>query len=415
MASKSFSSLFLTLGIAAPLAGGIAATACTSKFEGCAASRTCDGPGEGGDGGTGGKGGSAGRGGGSAGKGGGAGNGGAPSMGGEGGEAGGSAASGGKGGTSGQGGTGGVASAGKGGQGGKGGSGDEGGEGGRDSDPEPDVTPPTIVSVSPADGETGVMADTVIRITFSEPMVRGTAEAAYQSADIPSAATTKRWSSDDTVLTITPNDELAYSAGAKNDLAFAAKVYAVEMTDTAEDEAGNRLVPKSWNFTTLRRFNQVLTADGNDVRRYSSGANRSCGNLDLGDYRTNETLAGFVQFDLSELAPGTKTFESATLYGERIGGAGNPRALSGIHLAEFEEDITTADLETPTGPDLGVFLDSLTSVPSMDVLPAMTSSYAADGLVQFRLRALPDTDGDDADDYFRLLCALDLSMIYLAP
>jgi hypothetical protein len=414
MVSKRFSSLFLTLGVVAPLTGAVASTACSSKFEGCASSRSCPSDaGEGGDTGTSGKGGSAGLGGsaGKGGAGGAAGKGGSMAMGGEAGEAG---ATSGQGGT---GGTGGSSNGGKGGQSGSGGSSTDpmGGEGGMEMEPEPDVTPPTIVSVSPDDGENGVSADTVIRITFSEPMDRETAELAYQSADIPAAATTRRWNAEDTVLTITPNTELLYAEGAKDELTIPALEYALEMTDTAEDKAGNRLVPKAWSFATLRRLDQVLEATGDDVRRFNGTTNGGCTYMDLGDYRTNVPLAGFAQFRLSELAPGVKTFEVADFYGERVDSRGDPRSLAGVHLYEFEGDIMAVDFDTPIGTDLGIFLDSFTDFPHLSVLSAMTSSYAADGLIQIHMRVIPDSDGDDEDDFFRLTCTFSLSLVYLAP
>ena len=75
-----------------------------------------------------------------------------------------------------------------------------------------DTTRPTIVSVSPANGATGVRANANIVVTFSEPMdpVRRL-RTAYQSADIPNAGVTFGWSADDTVLTIDPNSDLLYA------------------------------------------------------------------------------------------------------------------------------------------------------------------------------------------------------------
>jgi hypothetical protein len=137
--------------------------------------------------------------------------------------------------------------------------------------------------------------------------------------------------------------------------------------------------------------------------------------MDLGDYRTNVPLAGFVQFHLSELVPGATTFEVANFYGERIDSKGDPRTLDGVHLYEFEGDIMNVDLDTPTGPDLDIFLDSYTTVPRLSILSAMTSSYAEDGLIQIRMKVVPDSDGDGEDDYYRLTCSFDLSLIYLAP
>jgi hypothetical protein len=421
MVARNFGSLVFSLGIIAPLAGFVGSTACTSKFEGCEASRSCDSDaGEGGDGGVGGKQGSAGKGGsagkaGSAGKGGSGGKGGSPAVGGEGGaeDTGGTAGTGGLAGTAGN--------SGKGGTGGTGGA-DEGmgGESGSGTEPEADKTPPEIVSVSPEDGERGVRADTVIRITFSEPMHRVNTEAAYQSADIPSAETTRSWNQDSTVLTIEPNDELIYVTGAENDLAFDAMLYALAMTDTATDLAGNRLEPEEWSFSTLRRFVQTLTATGDDVRRLRNGGSEPCTEgMHLGDNDENQTLGGFVQYHLDELAPGIDEYEYAQLYGERLGGLGKgqPNGLDPVRVREFSGDILLAGLDTTVGPDLGVFIQSTAvEYPNLSVLPAMTSSYADDELIQFRLRLEPQMSNlDDSDDYFMVACDLELRLRYLAP
>jgi hypothetical protein len=419
MVARNFGSLVFSLGIIAPLAGVVGSTACTSKFEGCEASRSCSSDaGEGGDGGVGGKQGSGGKGGsagtgGSAGKAGSGGKGGSAAVGGEGGADD-------TGGTSGKGGLAGTAgSSGKGGTGGTGGSQEGmGGESGSGTEPEVDKTRPEILSVSPEDGERGVRADTVIRITFSEPMDRGATEDGYQSADIPSADTTKWWNEDSTVLTIEPNDELAYETGETNDLAFDAIRYAVSLTDTATDLAGNRLERVDWSFSTLRRFVQTLTATGNDVRRLYEGDNEPCTEgMHLGDNEDNLVLGGFVQYRVDQLAAGVKEYEYAVLAGDRLQGEGkgDPRTIDPAHVREFSEDILLANSDTQVGPDLGIFIQSLND-PSTDVLPAMTSSFAEDGLIQFRVRMEPKTTNEnDADDYFLIACGLELNLRYLAP
>jgi hypothetical protein len=244
-------------------------------------------------------------------------------------------------------------------------------------------------------------------------------EAAYQSPDIPSAETTKVWSTDDTVLTITPNADLMYTSGEVDDLTFAAMSYLIKMTDTAEDQAGNRLVPKDWSFATLRRISQVLHAKEGDIRQLRNGGNLASGkSLNLGDDDQNQALGGFVQFHLSDLVPGVVEYGSAFLWGERSGplGEGDPRTLDPIRVREFSENILLAGPSTVFGPDLGVFIEAFVTYPSLSVLPAMTSTYADDGLIQFRLRGEPDESNDnDENDYFAIVNGLALSLEYLAP
>jgi hypothetical protein len=409
MVSKSFSSLFLTLGVVAPLAGALASTACSSKFEGCASSRSCPSDaGEGGGGGSAGKGGSAGSGGG----GGIAGKGGTGAMGGESGEAGGPS---GKGGTSGSGG------AGNAGKGGDAGSSTEpmGGEGGGSTEPEPDETPPRILSVSPADGETGVKADAVIRITFSEPMDRSS-RLAYASQDLPYADVGAAWSAGDTVLTLTPNAPLSYAEGARDELDFEATPYSVGLTGLAIDKAGNSAEPMTWTFRTLRRFDQQLTATGDDVRIVAGNTNSACVPADgmrVGDTDSNRPLFGFVQFDLDDTAPNVTEWESATLWGVRTDHAGMPKDLGGIHVHEIESDIATANGATALGEDYGVFLNAIVPNAELELTDALTTSFASDGLVQFRLQTAiaSNLQNPGVNDFWVLDCAFDLNLIYLAP
>jgi hypothetical protein len=156
-----------------------------------------------------------------------------------------------------------------------------------------------------------------------------------------------------------------------------------------------------------------------DVRRLRNGGNEPCvDGIHLGDNDRNQTLGGFVQFRLTDLMPGIVEYEYAHLYGERLGGQGkgDPRSIDPAHVREFSEDILLAGPDTAVGPSLGIFIQSLVDFPHVSVLPAMTSSYADDGLIQLRLRMEPSTTNlNGADDYFLIACGLELSVKYLAP
>lgn len=432
MISNRFSSLFLTLGVVAPLVGVTASTACSSKFEGCAASRTCESGGEGGEGPAGGKGGSAGSS--SGGKSGSAGNGGALSLGGEGGEAGASGGEAGAGASGGGGGSGvGGSGAGKGGQGGKGGSPDEGmsGEAGMDTGPEPDVTPPTIVSVSPEDEETGVHADTEIRITFSEPMDKVATQLAYVSPaqDLPYANMDVDWNDTSTVLTLRPKTLLEYAesstevdapdmAGALAEIAaISGRAYTFGFAGGARDLAGNPLVGGTWTFTTLRRIHQVQRIQGDNVRRFYGNRNEECIDfMYIGDTDSNRTNFGIFQFNLNRFPANVDAWEAALFYaGERISSEGDPKSLGGVHVFETEQSFLTLTIDSPVGADVGTL--AMTGDPHGDIVEVMRSAYANDRVIRFIVRTLQPTNNQNpgTNDRWRLSCEGKVTFTYLVP
>ncbi|MDI6886381.1 MAG: choice-of-anchor D domain-containing protein, partial [archaeon] len=101
----------------------------------------------------------------------------------------------------------------------------------------PDTTPPTIISVSPADGATDVAVSTTISATFSEAMnTAASVEAAFSIA--PSVAGTFSWAGN--TMTFTPGANLAYIT-----------IYTVTIGTGAQDLAGNPLTSAyTWSFTT---------------------------------------------------------------------------------------------------------------------------------------------------------------------
>ena len=75
-----------------------------------------------------------------------------------------------------------------------------------------DTTPPTIISIEPPDGATGVEFEENIVITFSEKMDQVATQNAFQS-DI-SSELTFNWNAEGTVLTIDPAGGFVYAKGA---------------------------------------------------------------------------------------------------------------------------------------------------------------------------------------------------------
>ncbi len=103
---------------------------------------------------------------------------------------------------------------------------------------EPDRQAPTVVTTSPGDGTGGVSVDTRIVIGFSEPMDTTATEAAVRLT--PEVAFTKAWSDGNKVLTLTPNDPLAFETA-----------YEVLVTTGAMDTSGNPMAaPYVFGFTT---------------------------------------------------------------------------------------------------------------------------------------------------------------------
>jgi hypothetical protein len=106
----------------------------------------------------------------------------------------------------------------------------------------PDPTAPTVASVSPADGATGVGVDEVVVLAFSEALDAATVNdtnVTLLSGPNPVAATVG-YTPGGVVVTVTPSAPLAYAAA-----------YTVGVATGVEDVAGNALAPPfAATFTT---------------------------------------------------------------------------------------------------------------------------------------------------------------------
>jgi hypothetical protein len=204
-----------------------------------------------------------------------------------------------------------------------------------------DTTAPTIVSITPNDGATGVAKDANIVVTFSEAMNQAATQTAFQSADLPAAVFT--WNSP-TELTVNPSTDLTYlvttTAGTMP------KKYAFSLTNTATDLAGNKLSTTNSSFSTFKEVTtKVSSTDAltGDVR--SSGAVFQFPTFGPGDSADNTGYQSFTSFDLSALPPAltSATILSASLkiFAEADSGApySNLSVCTGTGLQKFCETL----------------------------------------------------------------------------
>ena len=110
-------------------------------------------------------------------------------------------------------------------------------------------TPPTVVDHSPSDGEIDVPVDTVIQVTFSEPMNHTSVELAFSLDSISGSFS---WSSDDTIMAFTPNANLTEDT-----------LYTAIITEDAEDQEGEKMEsPYTWSFRTAGPSPILNSSDG---------------------------------------------------------------------------------------------------------------------------------------------------------
>jgi hypothetical protein len=301
---------------------------------------------------------------------------------------------------------------------------------------EPVPSGPTVVSVSPEDGASGVENDTTIVLRFSEPMDRASTEAAYQSESAPSTAVTFSWNDDSTELSITLDAPLEYGSGSDPALVEARRInYFVSASAAASD--GRTLArPYEFSFSLLRQISLSVFAvqdrafSGNFRSDDSYGAGNCAEdaiNMCVGDVRVarqNEQYKGFISFELSNF-PESITALSATLSLEVTAMSGNPFAGLGplmLEHARFEAIgplAFDADPLEVLGPialdaDPGTQLSADVSVAVLEDLRSGAGSDLASS--QYRLGFQDVTDDDAASD--AILSAWDtqiLDITYLIP
>ena len=275
--------------------------------------------------------------------------------------------------------------------------------------PPGDTTAPTIVSVTPGNGEIGVTKDVKIVVTFSEAMNKATTELAYQSSDMP--AVSFAWSDGDTKLTIDPTGDLAYSVGGT--------LYSFKLTSTATDLAGNALTEVTSTFRTLREltrtFESVAVLDG-DVRSDGVVNAAACGNICVGDSALvdNAQYKGFLSFNLTPLATDGLTSSSRitsavfSAYQMAVDGApytdlilGSQRLL--VAHVNYGPSLTAPDFNTPILSNEGNLAeDADVEWKAESVVASVRDDWdnraARDNRSQYMLYFAKSTDGDGIAD-----------------
>jgi methionine-rich copper-binding protein CopC len=271
-----------------------------------------------------------------------------------------------------------------------------------------DVTPPTVVSTSPADLSKGAPFATNVSITFSEPVDKASAQAALAvSTAAGSVLGNVTWSTDGKTMTFDPAADLS-----TND------VVTCSLSTAAQDLAGNPLAaPATFSFSVLRFAVAKLYSDATlDGVIWSAGSPSVFANgtsLYVGDNDSNYYGRAFVSFDLSQLPASVTAVDGGTLWlFEEAGGLGSPFATLGSLLAERVDygasldqgDLTldALDATTYTVGALGVAPEQKYADVGPSVAAAWANRPALASRIQFRLRFATNTNGDGAGDTLKL-------------
>jgi uncharacterized protein YndB with AHSA1/START domain len=278
-------------------------------------------------------------------------------------------------------------------------------DGSADETGEPvDVEPPTILSISPEDGETGVLPDAPIVVTFSEPMDKAATQGAYQSADIPSGDVTMSWNFVGDVLTITPNDPLEMGHGVDPNT-VTALAYQFAINPSARDLAGNELEAETEvEFFTARRILHTQPVLGPSTGFVRADGSTNTGYIMVGDSGSppNAQYKGFFSFALSDLPEDIVTFQSAELRVHQYNVHGTPYADLGDMFA-YDVEFTGLNLAAFNAApiaEIGVLSNSASNGwKILDVTAFLAEDYAAEReTTQFRVEFPIATNFDGSVD-----------------
>jgi Bacterial Ig-like domain len=257
-----------------------------------------------------------------------------------------------------------------------------------------DTTRPTVISVDPPNGATGVKDDASVIFTFSERMDQASTEFSYESLELPTGGVTFSWNTDGTILTIKPNDLLEYAAG--DDPSIAAKTYAINISRVAHDISGNSLSEFNSSFSTLRVIVSSIYAtanlDGEVIGNLADGVDSASRGIRVGELG-DSIVRGFFSFDLTVIPTGVVTDEAKVIINKE-GVVGNPYEFSFMSLDHviYGGSLSNDDYDTPILADLGIFdsaSEPVTGYLASDVTSALnddlTNRAARGNRSQYRL------------------------------
>lgn len=268
---------------------------------------------------------------------------------------------------------------------------------------------PSVVSFAPADGSTGVAADAVIVIGFSEPMDAASVEAAWTSADLPATDVTFAWSPAGDMLTVTPNTPLSLATGDGLDPSVVpALEYTAGIAATATDASGVALAsPITSHFATKKLMSVNLaklgglsvTMRGDGLVLGEGGVNRA-----IGDTSANLQYKTFASFTVPAF-PSSASIVAARFVAHQASPNGGPYALGPVTV----QHVNTATIDAAAfGMAPLATIGPLSTDPDLedkqlDVTAAFTddvANHVARGdRTQYRLECPTATDNDGVNDY----------------
>jgi hypothetical protein len=242
-------------------------------------------------------------------------------------------------------------------------------------------------------------------------------------APLATSALTFAWSSNNTVLTVTPT-ELAYATGTTPS-GTAAQAYTVALTTGAKDVAGNPISSKYVStFSTLKRITQTLSPSTVAVHD-SYGAATGLGslaecssNVQLGSWSgkvSSGTRYGLIVFNTSTMgtASTVSTIESATFGGSQSTPTASFYTSGSVVLERLDyEPLDNSTVLATATAKLGTMCSSYVASPKLNVLTTFASDFTA-GNQNLLYRIGPAGSANDENAYFSCT-GFTLSVIYLS-
>lgn len=220
--------------------------------------------------------------------------------------------------------------------------------------PSLDRTAPTVVSGSPAPGQTGIGTGSTVRARFSEPVVgvSGTTFQLRSSATGTLVSARVAYDAAGREGVLTPTSPLATGTS-----------YEVTLTSGITDRAGNRLAPTGWRFDTVvpvvRLAGPDRYATGAALSRSAFGSNVPAVYIATGTNFPDALAAGPaaasrggpVLLVARDVIPGPTAAELDRLRPSRIVLLGGESAVSASVEARLRSYATTGSVQRISGPD----------------------------------------------------------------
>lgn len=273
----------------------------------------------------------------------------------------------------------------------------------------------------------GVQPDATIVVTFSKPMNQSSVQAAWTSADLPTASVTFGWNAAGDTVTVTPSQPLPVATGMGLDpTTVTPKEISFSIAATAADLTGKPMTTAlAVKFTTVRRLtHDVADIDALTQSVFNDGTVVSppSGAVGKSDF-TNVYSRVFASFQLPTLPSGA-VVQQAILSGPQASTLGSPYTKLGnlkaqhVNFAQFDANTFSA---TPLGNTVGDFSTNLTVETKMIAVTAEVNDDYANltargGRSQYRLEFPLGTNNDGVKDFaYFTRTAFALHLTYTVP